>query len=104
MKWLARGLRNRRLEGEKDEKLRNLTSEANFADRGSESQTQLKLGVKENFLDALEALDKSGQQGGEGRLEGGIDGSEVACDVRATIDAIDALVELSDFGEAMGAT
>jgi hypothetical protein len=44
-----------------------------------------------------EALDKPGQQGGDGRLEGVIPGSEVARDIRAMIDAIDALV-------AMGAT
>ena len=55
-----------------------------------ESQTHLQLGVKE-IIGILEALDKPGQQGGGGRLEGVIGGPEGARDIRSMIDAIDAL-------------
>ena len=91
------------LGGERDEKPRNLTSEANFAKTGVELQTYSQLEVKERNEND-EALDKPGKQGGDGRLESVIDGAEGARDIRAMIDAIDALAGLSDFGEAMGAT
>ena len=93
---ISEGIGQPGLAGEKGEEPRIWTTEANSANARCESQTHLPLVVKK-ILESGHALDKPGQHGRDGMLEGGIAGSEEVRDIRAMIDAIDALI-------AMGAT
>ena len=99
---VCEGIGESELGGATSEEPRDLTTEANSANLGVASQAYSQLGVKE-MIEHDEALDKPGQQGGDGSVGPVIAGSEGARDIRAMIDAIDGLVALSDFGEAMGA-
>jgi hypothetical protein len=92
---ISEGIEQPDLGGERDEELRNLTTEANSATGACASQTHLQLGVTQR-VEIPEALDKPGQDGGDGRLEGGIVGSEEVRDIRSMIDAIDALIAMGE--------
>ena len=101
--WLARGSAQPGLGGERDEKPRNLTTEANSANSGAESQAHLQLGVKER-MEAMRHLTSRGNREVMEGLRAWSVGRREQAISRAMIDAIDALVGLSDFGEAMGVT